>query len=559
MSASATRDDWLAAVAKALKSDPDAALDRLRSTTYDGIVIEPLYTADDALEPAAVVRGSRRGGWDVRQLVDAAAGPGRAVDELERGATSILLDLTGLAEITADGVQRRTRRCPARRGARRPPRRDALARGRRRVHAAGRHARARRRPDRRGSRAPVGVRSRRAPHRPRRLVRPQREPSPDHRRCDAVPRRRRVRRRAARLRDRRARRLPPRARRARRRSRHGVAPVGAAPRRHRRPVRHDRLDPRRPPAVRPRRRGRRRAGWGPARARGHLAGDDDPLRPVGERPAFDGRLLRCRRRRRRRRHRPPPRRPARCGRARPARRPQHAVDPRRRVAPRRGRRPGGRFVVRRALHRPARRGGVELVPGDRTGRRVPPRRRRRSRRRAHRRDRCGAPARHRHAQGAADRPQRVPQRRRGDAATRARAGERRRPRPPSLGGGIRGAARPGRPGDHVAGFAAVGVPGHDRTGRRIHAARRVRREPLRHRRPGMHPRGGSGLRCVGMRRSPASARATPSTPNMPPTSPPSSTRPGRRPSTSPASRRPASTGRSTPASTHGSRSARCST
>ena len=104
MSASATRDDWLAAVAKALKSDPDAALDRLRSTTYDGIIIEPLYTADGALEPAAVVRGSRRGGWDVRQLVDAAAGPGRAVDELERGATSILLDLTGVAEITADGV-----------------------------------------------------------------------------------------------------------------------------------------------------------------------------------------------------------------------------------------------------------------------------------------------------------------------------------------------------------------------------------------------------------------------------------------------------------------------
>ena len=63
MTASATRDDWLAAVAKALKVDPDAALDRLRSTTYDGIIIEPLYTAADALEPAAprVVRAAAAG------------------------------------------------------------------------------------------------------------------------------------------------------------------------------------------------------------------------------------------------------------------------------------------------------------------------------------------------------------------------------------------------------------------------------------------------------------------------------------------------------------------
>ncbi len=103
MTASATRDDWLAAVAKALKVDPDVALDRLRSTTYDGIVIEPLYTAADAPEP--VERGGRRGGWDVRQVVDATAGAGRAVEELERGATSVLLDLTGLAEIDADGVR----------------------------------------------------------------------------------------------------------------------------------------------------------------------------------------------------------------------------------------------------------------------------------------------------------------------------------------------------------------------------------------------------------------------------------------------------------------------
>ena len=99
----ATRDDWLDAVAKALRLEPDAALDRLRSTTYDGITIEPLYTAADA--PVPLLRpATRRGPWDVRQVVDAAAGPGRAVEELERGATSIVLDLTGVDEITAEVV-----------------------------------------------------------------------------------------------------------------------------------------------------------------------------------------------------------------------------------------------------------------------------------------------------------------------------------------------------------------------------------------------------------------------------------------------------------------------
>ena len=50
---------------------------------------------------AGARRGGRRpdgadAGWDVRQLVDAAAGPGRALTELERGATSVLLDVTGV-------------------------------------------------------------------------------------------------------------------------------------------------------------------------------------------------------------------------------------------------------------------------------------------------------------------------------------------------------------------------------------------------------------------------------------------------------------------------------
>jgi methylmalonyl-CoA mutase len=114
-------EQWAAAVAAALdrrgELSPDAALARLRTTTYDGIALEPLYTAADAPGddvtgfPGAspFVRGrtataTRVGGWDVRQRVDAAAGAGRAVEELERGATSVLLDLRGVPEVTADVV-----------------------------------------------------------------------------------------------------------------------------------------------------------------------------------------------------------------------------------------------------------------------------------------------------------------------------------------------------------------------------------------------------------------------------------------------------------------------
>jgi methylmalonyl-CoA mutase len=114
-------EQWVGAVAKALDRSgelaPDKALARLRSTTYDGITIEPLYTADDAPPPDAAgfpgaapyergrtAASTHADGWDVRQRVDAAAGPGRALAELERGATSVLLDLTAVADITADVV-----------------------------------------------------------------------------------------------------------------------------------------------------------------------------------------------------------------------------------------------------------------------------------------------------------------------------------------------------------------------------------------------------------------------------------------------------------------------
>jgi methylmalonyl-CoA mutase len=91
----------------------DAELDRLfqktlTTTTDDGIVLQPLYRADDQRpDPGlpgqhAFVRGvSADGptpdGWDVRQRVvvgaDVAAAQASALAELERGATSLWLDL----------------------------------------------------------------------------------------------------------------------------------------------------------------------------------------------------------------------------------------------------------------------------------------------------------------------------------------------------------------------------------------------------------------------------------------------------------------------------------
>lgn len=81
---------------------------RLVTETYDGIAVQPLYTAADAPDAAAAigtpgsapfVRGASllggvEGGWDVRQPVElslADGSSGLALDQLERGATSLLL------------------------------------------------------------------------------------------------------------------------------------------------------------------------------------------------------------------------------------------------------------------------------------------------------------------------------------------------------------------------------------------------------------------------------------------------------------------------------------
>jgi len=108
------REQWLALVEKTLKGAP---LDRLTSTTHDGLAIRPLYTADDA----APVPGARRAPaadparpWDVRTLVehpDRSQANADVLRDLEKGAASVLLRLdpsgeTGVAVASQDDLAR---------------------------------------------------------------------------------------------------------------------------------------------------------------------------------------------------------------------------------------------------------------------------------------------------------------------------------------------------------------------------------------------------------------------------------------------------------------------
>ena len=158
----------------------------------------------------------------------------------------------------------------------------------------------------------------------------------------------------------------------RRPDRRGLRPAGIPLRGNGKPVRLDRQAAGRAPAVGPGRRavrpGTDRAG--PAPARGHLGGDADPARSVGEPAAHHHRLLRGRGRRRRGDHRRAVRLRARAaGRLRSPDRPQHPVDPARRVQPGPGHRSGRRLVLRRDADRATGRGGLAEVHRPRAGRR----------------------------------------------------------------------------------------------------------------------------------------------------------------------------------------------
>jgi methylmalonyl-CoA mutase len=112
----ATRSDWLALVEKATKGAP---FETLRSTTYDGLTIEPLY--ERAANSTNVAGRAPGAPWQILQRIDhpdPAAANKQALHDLENGANGLSLvfggsvgaygyGLDGLAETIArvlDGV-----------------------------------------------------------------------------------------------------------------------------------------------------------------------------------------------------------------------------------------------------------------------------------------------------------------------------------------------------------------------------------------------------------------------------------------------------------------------
>ncbi|MGI8677527.1 MAG: methylmalonyl-CoA mutase family protein [Jatrophihabitans sp.] len=111
-----TRDEWRNLVSAVLAKSglaPDAdPEDELSYTTYDGITVKPLYTADDAADAGglggdglpghppfvrgATQNGATTSGWDVRTRhadPDAAATNRAVLNDLETGASSLWLEL----------------------------------------------------------------------------------------------------------------------------------------------------------------------------------------------------------------------------------------------------------------------------------------------------------------------------------------------------------------------------------------------------------------------------------------------------------------------------------
>jgi methylmalonyl-CoA mutase len=97
--APATEQAWRGLVDKVLKGAPFA---KLESRTHDGFTIEPLYPRDVA---AAAVPGRAAGApWTIMQRVDhpdPAAANAQALDDLENGATGLVLVFAG--SVSANG------------------------------------------------------------------------------------------------------------------------------------------------------------------------------------------------------------------------------------------------------------------------------------------------------------------------------------------------------------------------------------------------------------------------------------------------------------------------
>jgi methylmalonyl-CoA mutase len=95
----ATRDEWRKLVDGVLKGAP---FERLKSKTYDGLIIDPLYARAAS---ARTVAGAAPGtAWTLMQRVDhpdPAAANAQALDDLETGATGLVLVFAG--SVSANG------------------------------------------------------------------------------------------------------------------------------------------------------------------------------------------------------------------------------------------------------------------------------------------------------------------------------------------------------------------------------------------------------------------------------------------------------------------------
>ncbi len=108
-------DAWIELATKALKG---GSLDKLTTVTAEGIEIPPLYTDPGIADPAGLpgeapfTRGAMAAGradlsWDIRQLhadPNAAQANTSVLNDLERGATSLLLDLDKLGVESVDDL-----------------------------------------------------------------------------------------------------------------------------------------------------------------------------------------------------------------------------------------------------------------------------------------------------------------------------------------------------------------------------------------------------------------------------------------------------------------------
>ncbi|WP_370545493.1 methylmalonyl-CoA mutase subunit beta [Caulobacter sp. 17J80-11] len=104
-----TREQWMALVDKTLKGAPFDK--RLVARTYDGLTVQPLYTAEDGA-PALAARPRPHADparpWDLRTVVDH-ADPARAnadlLKDLQNGAASVLvrIDPTGVDGVAVGG------------------------------------------------------------------------------------------------------------------------------------------------------------------------------------------------------------------------------------------------------------------------------------------------------------------------------------------------------------------------------------------------------------------------------------------------------------------------